>query len=181
MNLGNFYGEQQRFTEATASYMTALRLDPDYVPACVNLADLYRVQGQDDLGEPLLRRAIDAAPNQAAAHHALGLLLARQGRTPDAVDALRRAAGLDPDNLRFGYVYAVALHSSGREPEAITELESVHMRHPADREVLAALAMFNRDAGHFDAAIRFAERLVALAPDNVAAAQLLAQLRAARR
>ena len=147
----------------------------------MNLADLYRVQGRDDLGEPLLRRAIEAAPEQAPAHHALGLLLARQGRTAEAVDALRRAAGLDPGNLRFGYVYAVALHSAGRPTQAITELESVHTRHPADREVLAALAMFNRDAGHIDAAIRFAERLVAVAPDDATAAQLLAQLRALRR
>ena len=181
VNLGNFHGEQLRFSEAEASYRTALRLDPDHVPARVNLADLYRVLGRDDLGEPLLRRAIEAAPEQAPAHHALGLLLARQGRTAEAVDALRRAAGLDPGNLRFGYVYAVALHSAGRPTQAITELESVHTRHPADREVLAALAMFNRDAGHIDAAIRFAERLVAVAPDDAAAAQLLAQLRALRR
>ncbi len=181
VNLGNFYGEQQRFTQAESSYMTALRLDPDHAPACVNLADLYRVQGRDDLGEPLLRRAIATRPDLAASHHALGLLLARQDRTPEAVDALRRAAGLDPDNLRFGYVYAVALHSSGRAAKAITELESVHRRHPADREVLAALAMFSRDAGPIDAAIRFAETLDALAPNDVAAAQLLAQLRASRR
>ena len=177
VNLGNSYGEQQRFTQATASYMTALRLDPDHVPACVNLADLYRVQGRDDLGEPLLRRAIEARPEQAATHHALGLLLARLDRTPEAVDALRRAAGLEHDNLRFGYVYAVALHSSGREAKAIAELESVHARHPADREVLAALAMFNRDSGHIDAAIRFAERLVALAPNDAASLRLLANLR----
>jgi len=181
VNLGNFYGEQQQFTNAEASYMTALRLDPDHVPACVNMADLYRVQGRDDLGEPLLRRAIEARPEQAAAHHALGLLLARQARASEAVDALRRAAGLETGNLRFGYVYAVALHSAGDVAKAIVELESLHARQAADRDVLVALAMFNRDAGHLDTAIRFAETLVALAPDDAAATQLLAQLRAARR
>ncbi len=181
VNLGNFYAEQQQFTQAEASYMTALRLDPDHVPACVNMADLYRVQGRDDLGEPLLRRAIEARPEQAAAHHALGLLLARQARASEAVDALRRAAGLETGNLRFGYVYAVALHSAGDVAKAIVELESLHARQAADRDVLVALAMFNRDAGHLDTAIRFAETLVALAPDDAAATHLLAQLRAARR
>ena len=180
VNLGNFHAEQGRFDEAQASYRTALRIDAVHVPAHVNLADLHRARGRDDLGEPLLRRAVEIDPGNAAAHHALGLLLVRQDRAPRAIESFRLAVDLAPGNSRFGYVYAVSLHSAGRPTDALRELERTHAVSPADRDVLTALIMFHREAGNLGAAIGFAEKLVATAPDDPAALQLLEELRGGR-
>ena len=60
--------------EAEAEYKAALRLGSSYVPAAINLADLYRQLGRDADGEAVLRAAIAAAPQDAGPHHALGLM-----------------------------------------------------------------------------------------------------------
>jgi len=57
-------------------------------------------------------------------------------------------------------------------------LDKALRRHPNDRDVLMALAAFNRDQGAFDQALRYAERLAQQYPDDPEARQLLAQLRA---
>jgi Flp pilus assembly protein TadD len=60
--------------EAEAEYRTALRLDPAFVPALVNLADLDGARGMDQQGE-LLRKAMSIEQNNADVQHSLGLLL----------------------------------------------------------------------------------------------------------
>ena len=78
LNLGLLKTRRQQLSEAEAEYRTALRLDPKFVPAMANLADLDRQRGQDKEGAELLRTAIAIEPNNAAIKHSLGLLLVRQ-------------------------------------------------------------------------------------------------------
>ena len=118
------------------------------MPALVNLADLYRVLGRDEAAEPLLRAALARSPQVPALHHALGLVLVRQRRMPDAIEALAAAARLGADEPRYGYVYAVALHDVGRRQEAVRVLERVLREHPGDHDARAALAAFVREGGN---------------------------------
>ena len=110
MNLGLLYAGRGRFDEAEAAYRTAIRLNPANVQAHVNLADLYRLQGRDDDGERVLHEALATAPEAAEVHHALGLLLVRLQRLPEALEALEQAAPLLPANARFSHVLRVACH-----------------------------------------------------------------------
>jgi tetratricopeptide (TPR) repeat protein len=179
LNLGWLYAQGGRAAEAEAAYRTALRLQPTFVPAYVNLADLYRLQENDGDGERVLREGLAVAPNSADLQHALGLVLVRQQRTREAVTALEHAARLAPENPRYSYVYAVALHSTGSPRRAIAALKHALSRSPHDRDILLALATFHRDLGDIDAAIGLAERLVAV-PHDPGAQQLLLQLRSKR-
>jgi Tfp pilus assembly protein PilF len=166
LNIGLIEVDQRQFDKAEAAYRAALALQPDFTQAAVNLADLYRLQGRDADGEKTLRQALTLEPQNAAAHHALGLLLIRGKKLPEAMTALAEAARLDGDNARYGYVYAVALNSAGQGPKAIQALETVLQRHPNDRDSLLALVVFQRDAGNLDAAREYARRLATLEPDN---------------
>lgn len=177
LNLGVLYTQSGKFDKAEAAYRTALRVDPSFVQAYVNLADLYRVEGRDDEGERILREALEIAPRNADVHQALGLLLVRHKRMPEAVKALAQSATLRPENPHYSYVYAVALNTTGRSQEAIKVLKEAHARHPNDREVLYALVVFNRDMGNRDVAGQYAEKLVALSPQDPAARRLLNQLK----
>ena len=60
--LGSFLAKRGRPIEAEAEYKAALRLNRQYAPAAVNLADLYRSLGRDSDGESVLRTAITAVP-----------------------------------------------------------------------------------------------------------------------
>ena len=119
LNIGLIHTDQRQFDQAEAAYRTALELQADFTQAAVNLADLYRIQGRDADGEKTLRQALALDPQNATVHHALGLLLIRQKRLPEALAALAEAARLGEDNPRYGYVYAVALNSTDQGPKAI--------------------------------------------------------------
>ena len=180
LNIGLIEVDQRQFDKAEAAYRAALALQPDFTQAAVNLADLHRLQGHDAEGEKTLRQALALDPQNAAAHHALGLLLIRGKKLPDAITALAEAARLGSDNPRYGYVYAVALNSAGQGSKALVELEAVLTRHPNDRDSLLALAAFQRAAGNPDAARNAARRLATLEPDNPEVRALLQQLGASQ-
>jgi Flp pilus assembly protein TadD len=177
VNLSGFYLRQGKTDEAETALRTALRLDPRNVPARVNLADVYRLVGRDDEGEKVLSEAVRLAPDAAEAVHALGLLYVRQGRRDEAIALLERACTQSPRVARYGYVYGVALHDAGRPDEAIVALTAVHAANPADADTLGALAMFEGERGHGRAAMEWAEKLVALRPDDPGARRLLDDIR----
>jgi Flp pilus assembly protein TadD len=162
--------------EAEAEYRTALRLDPGFVPALVNLADLDRMRGADQEGAELLKEAIAIEPDNADARYSLGLLLVRQRDYAGALELLRRAHELAPDNARYAYVYAVALNSTGAPAEATALLERAHQQHPTDRDILMALVSFARDAGDFTLALRYARELVTLDPGDAQLRALVSDL-----
>jgi Flp pilus assembly protein TadD len=176
MNLALLYVQMKRTSEAETELHTALRLDPNFVPAMVNLADFYRTQNRDDEGQQWLENAIAVAPEAAEPIHALGLLKIRQKQYQEALSLLAKAATLQPDNVRYSYVYAVALQSSGQVDQAIAVLQQAHRRRPADRSVLVGLVEFERDKGNLPAAITYAQQLTQLAPDDPDAKMLLAEL-----
>jgi predicted CXXCH cytochrome family protein len=159
VTLGAFFAQRGEPDKAEAEYRAAIKLAPRSTPAYVNLADLYRGLGRDKEGETILRDALAIAPANAAVHHALGLLLVREHRLPEAAVMLAKATGLDPQQAHYAYVHAIVLNSMGQRDEARRVLEANHTRHLADRETLAELASLARDAGDQTAAAHWAELL----------------------
>jgi tetratricopeptide (TPR) repeat protein len=180
VNLGVLHVQRNELEEAERAYEHALRLNPSFVPAYANLADLYRVQARDDRVEQVLERGLAAVPDSGDLSHAIGLLRVRQGRRPEAVESLRRAAGLMPDVARYAYVYGVALNSTGRAPAALEVLDAAHRRHPDDVEILLALVTISRDVGAIETAREYGARMRALVPTDPRVAQLLSELEARR-
>ena len=162
INLGTFYGNRGDAVKAEEEMKAAIRIEPFFVPAYVNLADLFRVSGRDPDGERILREGLKVAPKSGILHHALGLALVRMKRSDEALRELERAALLEPGNARFAYVYAVALHSADKPDAAIARLEKALLAHPNDRDILAALASFHQARGENAAANRYTEQLKAL-------------------
>lgn len=172
VTLGAFYADRGLPAEAEAAYRTALRLDPRFVPAMVNLADLYRALQREPEGEQQLRQALLIEPDSAAASHSLGLLLARTQRLAAALPLLRHASELDASNGRYAYVYGIALNSAGETGEALSVLRRAHVRQPANLEILIALVTISQAAGDIAGARAYAEELVRLAPNDISARQL---------
>ena len=131
---------------AEAALLEALRINPQYVPALVNLADLYRATGRDTLGERLLQRAVELAPDSGDALRALALWLVRQQRIDAALPLLDRAWRVAPDDPAGAYIYAIALNSNSQPDAALKVLEATLAHHPDNRQLLETAASITRDS-----------------------------------
>ena len=180
MNLGNLYAQRRDVGGAIEEYRKAIAIDPTFVAAYANLADLYRAGGVDGEAEKTLREGLARNPKEAVLHHALGLTLVRQKRNADGLQELRTASQLAPTSGRYAYVYAVALNSGGRNAEAIAVLNAALARQPYDRDILSGLAYFNAQAGKRDVALGYVKRLRELDPDSTEVAQMARQIEGAR-
>ena len=179
LTLGSFYARQGKTEDAEAQYRAALALAPQFAPAAVNLADLYRQTGRDAEGERALKDALAVSPKDAGLHFALGLALVRQKQLSAALPELRQAAELAPDNAHNAYVYAVALDSAGRGEEALRVLADALAKHAGNREILTALVQLSGKAGDLPAALGYAEKLQAMAPQDANLRAYVEQLRRA--
>ena len=179
LELSRLYAQMGRSSDVEAELRIALRLDPEFVPAMLSLADFYRAQNRDDEAEQWLGRAIAIAPNVAEPIHTLGLLKLKNRQYAEGIALLGKAASLEPANTRYSYVYAVALNSSGHTDEAISILQQAHQRRPADRQMLIGLIAFERDKANIPQATTYAQQLLDLAPNDASAKAMLAELLAA--
>lgn len=152
---------------AETALQRALKLEPSYIPAVANLADLMRATGRDADGEALLRDAIRRAPNDVTLQQALALALVRQQRKPEALRILAAAQAMPTATSRTAYLYALSLADAGRGKEAIAVLDKA-ARKRADRDLLIALASYRRAAGDAAGAKAALDQLAAINPGDPA-------------
>ena len=167
---------RQLYEQAEVELLAGLRLDPKASELSVNLADLYRGTGRDALAVETLQKSLALAPDNAAAHHALGLALVRQKKYTEALDQFSQATKLAPDDARFAYVYGVALKSLKKSEESRKVFLEALALHPYDPSLLNALLSDALAAGDVDAAAPLAKRLAAVRPDDEQIARLAAKL-----
>ncbi|MFK7732173.1 MAG: tetratricopeptide repeat protein [Pseudomonadales bacterium] len=175
-NLASVSAHQGDTEQAEKYYKEAMQLDPGWVPAYLNLADLYRGTGRDQEAGVLFETALQQQQGIAETHHAYGLWLSRQGRNADALRQLQQAAQVS-DSWRYAYVYGIALNSSGDTNAAVLALENLHSGGQGNAEVLFALATILRDKGERESALGYALILAEQYPGDQRAAGLIQQLR----
>ena len=121
---------------AEKALLTALELNSQWVPAMVNLADLYRALDRDGEGGALLTRAVGLAPEAPDVVLAQAMWMVRQDREFEAMELFERASRLAPDNSQYTYVYAVALHSGGQSERALEVIDQALVARPKDQLLL---------------------------------------------
>jgi len=176
MQLGLFYYNRGDLPASEAAYREALALNPQLIPAYLNLADLLRTAGREDEARQQLLAALAVAPESGDTLHSLGLLETRGGNREKALEYLGGAAAIEQNGTRHRFVYAIALHDLGQPAKAVTELEKLLRQVPGNQEVLLALVNYNAELGRKDAALRYARQLVQLSPNNKNYQQLLQQV-----
>jgi predicted CXXCH cytochrome family protein len=139
-DLGILLAAQGDLAGAENALLHARRLSPRYLPALLNLADVHRARGREDLGEVLLNEAMQYYPASGDVRHMLGLLYVRTDRTSAAVELLKRASELAPDNPQYALVHAVSLIETGRQAQGIAVLETALRRFPGNAPLQQALA-----------------------------------------
>jgi tetratricopeptide (TPR) repeat protein len=111
-------GEEQNMESAAAAYRKALIVDPDLVPAVVNLANIHYARDELIEAQALYERAIGLEPDCFEAHFNLGNILHDLGRFDRALRCYRDAVALNPSYADAHFYLAVTLEKTGHSPEA---------------------------------------------------------------
>ncbi len=96
--LGMIRQEQSQLAVARDLFQTILQHQPTYAPAAKRLAQIALAEGELMNALRLAKIAVREGPNDAAAHHTLGLVLARMANYDSAVLAFEQAVAIDPTN-----------------------------------------------------------------------------------
>jgi tetratricopeptide (TPR) repeat protein len=166
LNRGLFELNRGQLEAAEDAYRHALRLEPRFVGAAVNLADLYRALGREKEGREVLEALLAVEANAASGHHSLGLLLVRMGERELALEHLEKAARYAPEDPRFSFVHAVALNDANQPSLAASALEQALLRHPGDFDLRSFYANLLLDQGQKSAAQEQARILQQMFPQD---------------
>jgi predicted CXXCH cytochrome family protein len=177
-NYGSFLLDQQRLNEAEKVFRQALALDPAFSGARINLAELYRVTGQNEKSEQSYAEAIAVSPDQADLRYGHALSLVRVKAMPDAIRELEMAVSLDSDNSRYRTTLAIALDSVGRTGDAFAMLGHAVSSGQADANLLGIAIQLGLKLRRFPETLQYAEALARLRPNDPQIVELVRQLRA---
>ncbi|NML60199.1 PEP-CTERM system TPR-repeat protein PrsT [Massilia sp. RP-1-19] len=151
---------------ARASFEAALKLDPSYLPALDNLAQLDTLEGRPADARKRYRNALAKAPGDAALMEALGRLAAAEGKRAEAMTWLERASADNPANLRVALRLVDFYARASERQKALVLAQKLVATHPANPDALAMLAQVSYMNEDFAAAAEGYARLVAMAPRN---------------
>lgn len=107
---------------AHEAYLAALRLDPEFADAYVNLGRLAHQQGQSAEAARLYQRAIASDPNDPIAHYNLAIALEDQADLQAAVAHYSSALEIDPSFADAHFNLSRILDRLGRRVEALRHL-----------------------------------------------------------
>ena len=111
-------GEHRNMEGAAAAYRKALVIDPDLVPAIVNLANIHYARDEMIEAQALYERAINLDQHCFEAYFNLGNIHHDLGRYEDALGCYRGAVRLNAAYPDAHFYLAVTLEKTGHSAEA---------------------------------------------------------------
>jgi tetratricopeptide (TPR) repeat protein len=111
-------GDPGHFDDALAAYRRTLEIDPDLVPALINLANIHYARNEIAEAQALYERAIALEPDVFEAHFNLGNIFHDLARYSDARICYREALRLNPIYPEAHFYLAVTLEKNGQSAEA---------------------------------------------------------------
>lgn len=143
----------------------ALELQPTYVPAAVNLAQIDLQEKNPKLARQRFEKILEKDRNNVQALLALANLAPRIGATPkEAIGWYERAVESSAGALQPQLLLARAYAREGEFKKALTLAETAQQANPDSAEVLDTLGKIQVAAGEKDKALATFRRLVTLQP-----------------
>lgn len=166
---------------AIAEAQAAVDKNPKDPVALLTLGSLYDRAGAFDKAEPILQRAVKAAPAFAAARLELAVCLARLHRYKDAATAIAPVAPpkSTPQLLLYRRLKASIASGNGDDASAADEMAKALELAPSDRDLALATAVAQFRAGRLDQALASAETSK-MSQDSAAIENLIGQIQERR-
>jgi tetratricopeptide (TPR) repeat protein len=123
---------QSDFARAIAEYEAALAIDPQSVPAHVNLIALYGRRQDWERAESYYRALERLGPVPAEAHYNFGICLAAERKSADAADLFRKALAVNPHHAGALSALGQLAEVEGRVDEAEASYRKALAENPGD-------------------------------------------------
>jgi len=172
--LGVLAERRRRPDVASRHYAEALRVDPGFAPARLNLGRLLFAAGMVEHARSQFKRLTEVAPEEALGWAGLVESLLRLGRAAEAEACLREARERFPDHVELEVLAARSLIRRGRYEEAIAALSEIALAR--DDNAVAALgwtAVAELALGRRQRAVWSARRALELEPRDAVAGYAL--------
>ena len=155
--------------EAIAQFMAALRYQPGYIEAHVNLASVYMEQNRMGEAADELERALRLAPLNSNALARRGEWLVRNQQPNQAVPFLQKAIRLNSANVSAHYYLGVAKAARHEDDAALQNLNTTLWLQPHHGLAHFQMAQIYEHQGNGGAAVEHYKQAIALHPELSAA------------
>lgn len=157
--------EQEMSDEAIKCYSEALRLNPKYSRAHVNLGIIQTKRGAYREAEDQFAKAIALKPEFSEAHTGLAELNAKMGKKKEAEEEFKLALKYAPDSSEVYNNFGVFLEGEGKFTEAQDNFRKAIEKDKSNHQALNNLASRLMLKGEKLEAARLYREAVTLAPD----------------
>jgi len=165
-----FYGARpprEVYPQAKRAALRALEIDDTLAEAHDALGDVRAEYDWDFPGaESEFRTAIQSNASDARAHEVYALLLARLGRTREALDEIKEARQIDPDSPLIRTHVGVIYYYAREFDQALAACEEARDRYPSFALAHMWVGVVDIQKGLYDGGIAEFQEALKLAPGN---------------
>ncbi len=156
---------------AKARFKQALDLDPELVPAYLNLSRIYAIEGDAAQAAAMADEVLERRPGDLEALKVKYEASHKLGDTEAAKDALRRIIAADPQwSTSALFDQAQQLFNANKPQESLAILEQILIVNPDHPETLYLAGLCSNSSGDYDSAKKYFGHFLEVAPDHAEAA-----------
>ena len=180
--LGVSFHHQGKFGKALEAFQEALKINPAYTEACLNLAVTYNDLGMYNEARAIYARAQRATSDDngkiqdafvkgklANMHAEIGEVYANLQCWDEAVVELKKALLLRPDFADIRTTLGKALREGGRREEALVELREAKRQRPRFASAIVQLGLVYYTMGRREEALAEWRSVLEFDPENASA------------
>lgn len=163
--IGRINASEKRYEEAARALDEALRVQPDFLPALIDRADVYAAAGQDRKAVADYEQVAKLRPDDAVTRVKLGMVQQRMGEPARAEASYRAALKLNPDIAPAANNLAmIELRQAGDLDEALALARKATSLAPEVPQFHDTLGQVLRAKGDLAGAIAATEKATRLEP-----------------
>ena len=155
----------QLYADAVQYFLSALRYQPGYVEAHLNLARVYLARQQYFLAQDSIERALSLAPNSSSALSVKAEWHMAQGQFAEALPVLQKAAKFRPNDAHINALLAQTYMNLGDWDTAYRTVQSALAQNPTSFRNYLTLGQLQEQRGNQAAAEVAYLKAVALKPE----------------
>jgi len=130
--MGSLLFLEVKLDQAATYFHKSVELNPDQSAAYYYLALIAEGKGQDEEAIAMLRDVLRRDPDYGPAYEAMGRMLLKEQKYPEAKQALEKAVLLNPSSVKGHYQLGILLGRMGKQEDADKQLAIVNELNAAE-------------------------------------------------